>query len=482
MNLEKLLNNKLCKGIALAGLSLLSFTNAQAQTNVTVDASATWVGGMLVYDNTPQQPYLWYSDWGIDDIKTVRNTTDNTLILYPNYNVYGTGDDPTYWANGEMGNKIMQGMSLVINDALVGQQFTFSGNVLSNTLVSGYTATAFVKALDASWGLINETTAVLDPGNFTISYNAAQYPGAAHIQYGFSIKGLNGNPAAMEANGNVVVGADEPEVTNPGGDSVDVPVDANATWLGAMLVYENTPEQPYLWYSDWGIDDIKTVRNTEANTVTLYPNYNVYGTGDDPTYWTNGDQGNKIMLAISYILDDTLLNQKVNFNGNVSSYTLASGYTAKAFVKVLDAGYGLINEQTTDLTTTGDFAVNYDATAFPNAAHLQYGFMVRGLNANPAFMAQNGNVVIGQQAASVQDFNKKAISVYPNPATDVLNVASQNDAISTIQVYNLIGQQVINVTPNTTLATVNVSALKAGVYMVNTTVNGKTSTSKFIKQ
>jgi Secretion system C-terminal sorting domain len=479
MNLEKLLNNKLCKGIALAGLSLLSLTNAQAQTNVTVDAGATWTGGMLVFDNTPEAPYLWYSDWGIDDIKTVRNTENNTITLYPNYNVYAATD--AYWANGEQGNKIMQGMSLVINDALVGQQFTFSGEVLSNTLVAGYVATAFVKTLDANWGLINETTAPLDAGNFTITYNAAQFAGAAHVQYGFSVKGLNGNPAYMEQNGNVVVGAGEPETGGGGGtDSIIVPVEASAAWVGGMLVFDNTPEQPYLWYSDWGIDDVKTVRDTETNTVILYPNYNVYAATD--AYWANGDMGNKIMMGMSLVIDDTLLGDDITFTGNVVSNTLAAGYEARAFVKTLDANWGLINETTLLLDDTGEFAIDYNSNNYPGGAHLQYGFSVRGLNANPAFMEQNGNMVIGQAAAGVDTVTKKALAVYPNPATDVLNVASQNEVISNIQVYNLIGQQVISVAPNAALATVNVSALNAGVYMVNTTVNGKTSTTKFIKQ
>lgn len=478
MNLEKLLYNKLCKGIALAGLSILSFTNAQAQTNVTVDASATWVGGMVVYENTPEQPYLWYSDWGVADVKTDIDVANNQLVLYPNYNNYNATD--AYWSNGALGNKICQGMTLVINDGLLGQQFTFSGNVLSNTLVSGYTATAFVKALDANWGLINETTTPLDAGNFTISYNAAQYAGAAHIQYGFSIKGLNGNPAAMSTNGNVVVGADEPVITPPGGDSTIIPVDASATWLGAMLTFENTPEAPYLWYSDWGIDDVKTERNTDTNTIILHPNYNNYNPTD--AYWANGDQGNKICQGISYILDDSLLGENITFTGQVTGYTISSAYTVYAFTKALDANWGLINETITPITGTGTFAVTSDSDNYPGAAHVQYGFSVKGLNANPAFMDQIGNVVISALPAATTQFNKNAITMYPNPATDVLNIASQNEVISNVQVYNLVGQQVINVAPNAAVATVNVSALKAGVYMVTTTVNGKTSTSKFIKQ
>ncbi|MES2486503.1 MAG: hypothetical protein V4581_11235, partial [Bacteroidota bacterium] len=71
MEVKQLLKNKLYKASTVLGLSLLSF-NSQAQTNVTVDANATWMGGMLCFENNVSQDYLWYNDWGIDDIKTVR--------------------------------------------------------------------------------------------------------------------------------------------------------------------------------------------------------------------------------------------------------------------------------------------------------------------------------------------------------------------------------------------------------------------------
>lgn len=479
MEFKELLNNRLIKAGALLGLSLLSFTTTQAQTNVTVDASAAWQGGMLCFENNQTQDYLWYNDWGIDDIKTVRNTANNTLELYPNYNTYVATD--AYWANGAEGNKILQGMSLVVDDALVGQQFTFSGTVVSNNLTSAYTVYAFVKALDANWGVLNETPFPLnEPGNFTINYNAAQYAGAAHIQYGFSVRGINANPAAMEANGKMVITAGEPQTTNPGGgDATIVPVNAGAAWAGGMLCYENNQTQDYLWYNDWGIDDIKTVRNTTDNTVILYPNYNTYSATD--AYWANGDQGNKILQGISYVLDDSLLSENISFKGNVTSYTISSAYTVYAFVKSLDANYGLIHETVVPITSAGEFAVNFDSDNYPGSVHLQYGFSVRGINANPAFMEQNGNVVIGQAAAGVAPVVKKAIAVYPNPATNVLNINAE-DIISNVQVYNMLGQQVININPNSTTATLNVSEFKAGIYMVNTTSNGKTTTTRFIKQ
>ncbi len=371
-------------------------------------------------------------------------------------------------------------MSYILNDALVGQQFTFSGTVVSNTLVDGYTVYAFVKALDANYGLINETPFPLnEPGNFTINYNAAQYAGTAHIQYGFSVRGINANPAVMESNGKVVVSAGEPETNPGGGDSLIVNVDASATWMGGMLCFENNTNQDYLWYNDWGIDDIKTVRNTADNQVILYPNYNTYSATD--AYWSNGANGNKILMGMSYVLDDELIGQDITFTGNVLSNTIADAYEVKAFVKTLDANYGLINETTTPLDATGVFAINYNSNTYPGAVHMQYGFSVRGINANPINMDQNGNVVIGAATAGIQDFTKGKVVMYPNPASNVLNINAEN-TIDTIEVYNLLGQMVLNAKPGQNQAAVNVSNLNSGVYIVNTNIAGKQTSARFVKQ
>ena len=466
---------KVIRASALIGLSLIS-TYGTAQTNVTVDASATWAGGMLVYENTPEQAYVFYSDWGVADVRTDLNTTDNTVTLYPNYNTYNPDD--AFWSNGEMGNKIVQGMTLVVNDDLLGQNFTFSGNVLSNTIAAGYTVTAFVKTLDANWGTINEASAPLDPDNFTIAYDAAQYPTAAHIQYGFSVKGLNANPTTLEANGNVVVTAGTPEVVEPVERTI-VPVNASSAWTGAMLVYENTQEQPFVFYSDWGIADVRTDVNTTDNTLTLFPNYNAYNATD--AFWANGEVGNKIMLGISYVLDDTLMGQPITFTGNVSDYTISSAYNVKAFVKVLDANFGLINEATTDITSTGNFTVNYNSNDYPGAVHLQYGFMVKGLNANPTQEAVLGFARIGQAIASVKTQAQNKVTLYPNPTSSILNISS-NEIIESVQIVNMLGQTVIVTSPKSLTAAISVNSLTNGIYVINTIASGKTSSAKFIKQ
>ena len=76
--------------------------------------------------------------------------------------------------------------------------------------------------------------------------------------------------------------------------------------------------------------------------------------------------------------------------------------------------------------------------------------------------------------------------VYPNPASDVLNIevnASQASEMS-ISVYNIMGQNVmnqnVNVTTGMNTRSINISELNSGIYFVTVKANGFENTMKFI--
>lgn len=73
----------------------------------------------------------------------------------------------------------------------------------------------------------------------------------------------------------------------------------------------------------------------------------------------------------------------------------------------------------------------------------------------------------------------KSVSIYPNPATTVLNVVAEG--YNTIEVINLLGQTVY--TCNATNSTqINVNSLRNGVYFVRVNGENGTTTQKFIKK
>lgn len=80
-----------------------------------------------------------------------------------------------------------------------------------------------------------------------------------------------------------------------------------------------------------------------------------------------------------------------------------------------------------------------------------------------------------------QGFDTATLKYYPNPVKDVLNI-SYADAITGVEVYNMLGQLVINKAPNSATLQLDMASLQAGTYMVKLQAGNATQTIKLIKQ
>ncbi len=193
-------------GLLFTIITLLSFTSS-AQTTVEVIAGLTWNGYMNVYDNTGTV-YQFGSAWGVNDLKTEIDATTGGLTLMPNYNAYNAADP--YWSNGAVGNKVMHALSYVESTSLGGQTVTFQGNASAYTIDAAYTVSAFVKVLDPANGyaaVVDNSTPITGTGAFTVSGTVPSTPGLI-TQYGFSVVGMNANPADSATLGSVVIDGD----------------------------------------------------------------------------------------------------------------------------------------------------------------------------------------------------------------------------------------------------------------------------------
>jgi uncharacterized protein YacL (UPF0231 family) len=89
--------------------------------------------------------------------------------------------------------------------------------------------------------------------------------------------------------------------------------------------------------------------------------------------------------------------------------------------------------------------------------------------------------VLVDVALDRNNFDMKAFTYHPNPVKDVLNMTYSSD-ITTVTVFNLLGQQVMSVQPNATEARLDMSALSDGAYIVNVTAGDTVKTIKVIKK
>lgn len=85
------------------------------------------------------------------------------------------------------------------------------------------------------------------------------------------------------------------------------------------------------------------------------------------------------------------------------------------------------------------------------------------------------------QLLSAQDFVSEAFKVYPNPVKNILNL-SYTTEISSVAVFNLLGQEVLTKHLNAAQTQLDMSNLSAGTYVVKVNVDGTVKTIKVIKQ
>ena len=82
---------------------------------------------------------------------------------------------------------------------------------------------------------------------------------------------------------------------------------------------------------------------------------------------------------------------------------------------------------------------------------------------------------------STEKFTASKVNMYPNPVKNTLTIEA-NSTIQKVSIYNVLGQEVLTSSPKSNSATLQTSELNAGVYMVNTQVDGAISASKIIKE
>ncbi len=78
-------------------------------------------------------------------------------------------------------------------------------------------------------------------------------------------------------------------------------------------------------------------------------------------------------------------------------------------------------------------------------------------------------------------FETANISMYPNPANNVLNIDAKSN-IENVSIYNLLGQIVISESVNKQSTSLNIANLQTGIYVVKTSIDGKIASSRLIKE
>jgi len=229
----------------------------------------------------------------------------------------------------------------------------------------------------------------------------------------------------------------------PANHETGVPADATHIFkipLGEQDVAEegvNEQGQAVFYYSEFDIPvNITNIQNKIWNIAFTFKRGYPFGLNDTITDY-------------SYFRMPTWVNPNTNYNVPNNDPTRCSNLSHGGYIVNFTNGLG---------------SYYYPGFMFDDANFPQIYFKVSCTDC----------AIVG-----VEDMEKENITVYPNPATNVVNVKLAGDKEAKVQLFNLVGQQVYFGTATNT-ASINVSNMKAGVYMLKVSQNGKVYTSKVV--
>ena len=117
---------------------------------------------------------------------------------------------------------------------------------------------------------------------------------------------------------------------------------------------------------------------------------------------------------------------------------------------------------------------------FKPAQFQQFAFKLAELTPGTVYF-DNLYFSLTDPALGTQNFETSKVSLYPNPVKNTLNIEAKG-SIERVAVYSILGQEVMSKSPKSNATTLQTSGLQKGTYIVKSTIDGKTATSKFIKE
>lgn len=253
--------------------------------------------------------------------------------------------------------------------------------------------------------------------------------------------------------------------------------------------------------SDFGSIWFRTVGSGTTNDVNIINSHfggNVLSGMTQPHFFNISGQSTTSSLSIV----NSIIYGNTNPSGNVIAVSVDNSKTAEGDLTDLNVAYSIAQSLSPNATSgsystaaliSGDPQLDaFDAykptvssntiNVGDNAAYLaefpdgDLAFNLR-IHANTIDI---GPYEYNSAALSTDSFeiNSNSILVYPNPATDVVNVKT-NQTIKKITVFNVNGQKVLNVANQ---SQINIANLLTGMYFLSIKTNQSTQNIKILKQ
>jgi len=188
-------------------------------------------------------------------------------------------------------------------------------------------------------------------------------------------------------------------------------------------------------------------------------------------FWNNGDD-------FTGTFSDAL---ESGTSGSVSNSISNNGFTSNTNTSNVSSANPLFAD-----SANGDYTLQSSSPAIDSGDNIRVSSSVtKDLLGNLRIFnttVDMGPYEFGSSALSVNDFQSitSEITLYPNPAFNIINIRSEGLNIKSIKIYDVLGKRVA-ISKQT--ASIDISQLKSGMYIVKIeSLNNKSITKRFVKQ
>ncbi len=125
--------------------------------------------------------------------------------------------------------------------------------------------------------------------------------------------------------------------------------------------------------------------------------------------------------------------------------------------------------------------ISLDVTPYLNSAFkVRFSYNDEGLPSSWG-LGIDSYSLIDSSVASVEDLVNLGFNYYPNPVNNVLKL-NANEDIAQVNIYNILGQEVIFKKPSKTSTQIDLTDLEIGTYIIKVQVEDKTGSFRLLKQ
>lgn len=371
------------------------------------------------------------------------------LVSLGSYLFYGFFEVPDYVIYDNFTLTELTEPTMLVND----QTMDFGSVIYGNTVVKSTVITA---------ALLTSPISVSAPANFEVSADGNAYAATATIPAEGGNLYVKYNPTAVGTHsGNITVTSGS-LTTNiaVSGNAVDCSTPAELPFTedfeselsGCWMNLDNDGDG-FSWYTTLG------------STLTAHSGNGTYASAsyDNPT--------NAALTPNNWLITPQIV-------------IPANGATLKWWVAAQDPDYPADHYEVM-VSTTGTDAANFTSIFDETLTTDTWKERVQSLanyagqtvriafvhdNCTDAFIMKIDDISVSA-GVGVEEYNNN-VTVFPNPANNVLNV-NANSNITLVEVYNLMGQKIAAFDVNSNSTQINTAALTSGVYMLKiNTENG----------